>query len=81
MICQQDGKGRSSVSSVKMEFSWWSRELLYIEFLRDAEEEGKTRIQDRTRFVYNVKMCLKKKKRKKKNCRWEIPGLLVLILG
>lgn len=35
-----------------------------MEFLRDAEEEGKTRIQDRTRFVYNVKMCLKKKEEK-----------------
>lgn len=28
---------------------------------RDVEEEGKTRTQDRMLFVYNVKMCWKKK--------------------
>lgn len=33
---------------------------------RDVEEEGKTRTQDRMLFVYNVKMCWKKKKHKRK---------------
>lgn len=32
----------------------------------DVEEEGKRRIQDSARFVYNVKMCFKKETERRK---------------
>lgn len=73
MICQQDYKGHEFC--VIGENGILSR---FTETLRNAEEEGETRIQDRARFVYNVKIRFKKKM---ENHRWEIPGLLVLISG